>query len=493
MSVSNLKRKAVNGFFWSMLESILSQGQGMIFGIFLARMLSPKEFGLLGMITIFISLAQVFVDSGLSQALIRKQDCTRIDYSTIFWANLFIGLFIYATIWFLAPFIADFYHKPELIQLTRITSIVIIIGSVTLIQQTILTKDIDFKTLTKTSTVGTFVSGVASLILAFLGFGVWSLVWRTLINQVVRSFMLWRHTRWNPQWTFNKQIFSELFSFGSNILLISVVASIYKSFYNLIIGKNYSDTILGYYTNADQYSYLPSSSLSNVTNKVSYPILSEMQNDNTRLKSSIRKLIKTVMYMSFIIMFGLAAIAQPLFSVLFGAKWLPSVPIFQALCLAYAILPMHTINQNILKVKGYSNLFLKTEIIKYVLGMPLLILGIIYGINVLVVGIVIFFWMGFIINAIYTKRLINYSIASQCKDFFPVMILFAIPALLVWWLGRLLHVGDFQLLFIQSTAFIVASVALSILFNIPAFFEIKGIFLNKFTVNNFIKTINNSK
>lgn len=493
MSLVNLKRKAVNGFFWSMLESVLSQGQGMVFGIFLARMLSPQEFGVLGMITIFISLAQVFVDSGLSQALIRRQECSNLDYSTIFWANVAIGLGAFTIIWFSAPFIAEFYNKPELIKLTRITALAIIIGSVTLIQQTILTKDIDFKTLTKTSTVGTFISGVTSLVLAYLGFGVWSLVFRTLVNQAVRSFMMWQHNKWLPQWAFSKRVFKELFSFGSNILLISVVASVYKSFYNLIIGKNYSDTVLGYYTIADQYSTLPSSTITSITYKVSFPVLSEIQNDDTLLKTSISQLIKTIMYISFIIMFGLAAIAQPLFSVLFGEKWMPAVPIFQALCMAYVISPMHVINHNIMKVKGRSDLFLRTEIIKYIFFTPILILGIVYGLKVLVAGIVLFYWMGFFINALYSKRLIGYSFLSQCKDILPDMITFALPALLVWWLGQSLKIGNFPLLLIQSAIFVAVSVTLSIVFKIPAFFEIKKILINKFTINNLLKTINKSK
>ena len=492
MSVSNLKRKTVNGFFWSMLESVLSQGQGMIFGIFLARMLSPKEFGLVGMITIFISIAQVFVDSGLSQALIVKQKCTKLDYSTIFWANIFIGLLAYVIIWFCAPLIANFYQKPELIQLTHYAAIAIIVGSVTLIQQTILIKEIDFKTITKISTISTFVAGVISLALAFYGFGVWSLVWRTLINQVMRSIMMWKHNQWIPQWAFSKRIFSELFTFSSNILLISVVAVIYKSFYNFIIGKNYSDTVLGYYTNADQYSTMPSSTLTNITSKVSFPVLSEMQTDNVRLKASVSKLIKTIMYLSFIIMFGLAAIAHPLFNVLFGEKWLPSVPIFQALCLAYSITPMHIINQNVLKVKGRSDLFLKTEMIKYFLFTPLLILGIIYGLKVLVAGIALFYWMGFFINALYTKKLIDYSIFAQCKDFFLLIFHFGIPALLVLGIGFILKMSAFPLLMIQTFVYILITVGISYLFKVSAFFEILEILKNKLTVINMVKTLKNN-
>jgi len=488
MGVSNLKRKAVNGFFWSMLESILSQGQGMIFGIFLARMLSPGEFGLVGMITIFISIAQVFVDSGLSQALVGKQHCTKLDYSTIFWVNIVIGLLTYVIIWLCAPLIAGFYEKPELIQLTHYSALAIIIGSVTLIQQTILVKDIDFKTITKISTVSTFVSGVASLVLAFYGFGVWSLVWRSLINQALRSFMMWRHNHWLPQLAFSKRIFKELFSFGSNILLISIVAVIYKSFYNFIIGKNYSNTVLGYYTNSDQYSSIPSSTLTNITSKVSFPVLSEMQTDNLRLKTSISKLIKTVMYVSFVIMFGLVAMANPLFQVLFGEKWLPSVPIFQALCLAYVISPMHVINHNILKVKGRSDLFLKTEIIKYIIFTPLLILGIIYGLKVLVAGIVVFYWIGFLINALYSKRLIDYSIWAQFKDFFPLIFLMSIPAILIFGLGVILPLKAFPLLVIQMFVYTLVAGGISVVFKLAGFTEILEILRNKITVSNMVKT-----
>ncbi len=491
MGISTLKRKAVNGFFWSMLESILSQGQGMIFGIFLARMLSPGEFGLIGMITIFVSIAQVFVDSGLSQALIGKKECTKVDYSTIFWANIGIGIFAYGVIWLCAPMIADFYQKPELIQLTHLSALAILIGSATLIQQTILTKEVDFKTITKISTISTFISGVISLILAYYGYGVWSLVWRSLINQFLRTILMWRHNKWLPQWVFSKRVFTELFSFGSNILFISVIAVLYKSVYNFIIGKNYSNTVLGYYTNADQYSAIPSSTLTNITSRVSYPVLVEMQDDDHRLRTSISKLIKTVMYVSFIVMFGLAAIATPLFLVLFGEKWLPSVPIFQALCLAYAISPMHVINHNILKVKGRSDLFLKTELIKYILFTPLLILGIIYGLQVLVAGIVFFYWMGFFINAMYSKQLIGFSIWMQLKNTIPILILMGLPAIGVWGLG-FLSLSAFPLLLIQIVIYSGITLGLSLLFKVEALTEIFAIFRTKFTVNNMINTFKNT-
>lgn len=489
MGVSNLKRKTVNGFFWSSIDTIFSQGQGIIYGIILARLLSPNEFGLIGMITIFIAIAQVFVDSGLSQALIRKQKCTDTDYDTIFWANIFIGVAAFIIIWILAPFIAEFYKKPELIDLTRVLSIAIIISSLTINQQTIITKNLDFKTLAKSSAIGTFISGVLSIVLAFWGFGVWSLVWRVIINQAVRSLILWYYNSWRPSFKYSKSILKEHFLFGSNILIISIVAAFYKSFYNMIIGRNYPVSTLGYYTNAELYSTMPSSSLSSITSKVSFPILAEMQNDNIRLKQSIFKLITTVMYVSFVIMFGLAAIARPLFTLMLGQKWIPSIIFFQILCFAYAITPMHIINHNIMKIKGRSDLFLKTEIIKYLVFTPFLIAGALYGIKVLIAGIVFFYWISFFINAMYSKQLINCSIFEQCINFLPGMALAGICALATWSLDFLFSMNNILLLATQILFYSGMVLSLSFLFKSEAFGEIKQILLNKFTLLNLVKTL----
>lgn len=486
MAKSDLKRKTINGFFWGLLESVFSQGLGFVFGVFLARLLSPQEFGLLGMITIFISVAQVFVDSGLSQALIRKQDCSNEDYSTVFWSNVGIGVVAYLIIWFCSPLIATFYTKPELIGLTRVTALAIIIGSLTLIQQTIITKEVDFKTLTKISSIGTLISGVVAIVMAYRGFGVWSLVWRSIINQVVRSILLWRYNHWLPLRVFNKQSFKELFGFSSNILFISVIAALFKNFYNLVIGKTYSDKILGYYTNADQYSGIPSNTLTSITNKVSYPVLATLQGNDTQLKASCSKLVKITMYVSFFVMFGFAAIAYPMFSILFGKKWLPAVEFFQVLCIAYAITPMHVINQNILKIKGRSDLFLKTEIIKYIVFVPFIALGIIFGLHVLIAGIAVFYWISFFINAMYTQRMINYSSIQQTFEFLPVLLLTFLPALLVWILGNVLPIGNvYLMLIVQASIYIGIVMGLTIMLRLQAYFEIKQILTQKFSYFTF--------
>ena len=472
------------------MESLFSQGLGMIFGIFLARILSPNEFGLIGMITIFISISQVFVDSGLSQSLIRKQNCTTSDYSTIFWINLIIGIGCYVLIWIAAPFIADFYGNPELISLTRVISLSIIIGSVTLIQQTILTKDVDFKTLTKSSTIGTFVSGVASLILALYGFGVWSLVWRSIINQGVRSVILWGQNRWKPMLAYDRLLFYEHFRFGSNLLFISIVSAIYKNISNLIIGKSYSAKIVGYYTNADQYSMMFSSTMNSITTKVSYPVMSEMQNDKEKLRAGLNKLMVNVMYVSFIVMFGLTAVAKPLFGVVLGEKWLPSVIMFQALCFAYSISPMHVLNQNILKVMGRTDLFLRTEIIKYVIFTPALVLGAIYGITYLIVGMIIFYWLGFVVIAMYSKKLIGYSMIRQSIDLLPVFGIASISAIITWITGLVINIAPVLVLLVQIIIYPGLVLVLSKFFKISSYYEIKDILKDKLTIANFVKTLN---
>jgi O-antigen/teichoic acid export membrane protein len=285
----------------------------------------------------------------------------------------------------------------------------------------------------------------------------------------------------------------EMFSFGSNILLISIISALYKNFYNLIIGKNYSETILGYYTNAEQYSSMPSITISGVTSKVSYPVLSEIQNDDVRLKSSISKLIKTVMYLSCIVMFGLTAVAKPLFFILFGEKWLHSVPIFQALCLAYVISPMHAINHNIMKVKGRADLFRKTEIIKYLLFTPIFFLGVFYGLKVLIAGIIIFYWMGFIVNAMYSKKLINYSIWSQLRDFLPEMIIIGALAILIFSIGILWNLNNITLLLIQGILYLILLIFLSKVFKFSSYQELLEIANNKINLKNLEKSNNLSQ
>jgi len=280
----------------------------------------------------------------------------------------------------------------------------------------------------------------------------------------------------------------EHFSFGSNILVISIISAIYRNISNLIIGKTYSEKVLGYFTNADQYSTMPSSTITAITSKVSYPVFAEMQDDNNRLKPNVSKLITNVMYISFVVMFGLAAMAKPLFLVVLGEKWLPSVVMFQALCLAYAISPMHVINQNIMKVKGRTDLFLRTEIIKYAIFTPLLVLGAVLGIEVLIAGIIIFYWSGFLVAAAYSGKLIGYRAKDQFLNFIPMMFVALIPALIIWSFEYIFIVSPLLLLGIQIITYSGLIVLISLILRLKAFHEIRAILSDKLTFSNFMKT-----
>lgn len=490
MVQSDLKRKTVNGFFWGLIESFFSQGLGIAFGIILARLLSVEEFGLLGMITIIISISQVLVDSGLNQSLIRKSNCSEEDYSTVFWMNLAVGLFLYLVLWFCSPLIASFYNEPSLEAITRVSGLAVIIGALTLIQQTKITKEIDFKILTVISSAGTFISGVVSIIMAYNGYGVWSLVWRMIINQAVRSILLWMHNKWYPTKSFSWTSFKDLFGFGSNILFVSLIATLFKHIYNVLIGKNYSKAILGYYTTADNYSAMASNTISSVTGKVSYPILVNLQNDDAKLKASCSKLIHTIMFSSFLGMFGLVAIAKPLLVVLLGDKWLPSVIFFQVLCIAYSISPMQMINQNILKVKGRSDLFFRTEILKYIFFVPIIILGIFFGLHVLIAGIAVYYWISFLLNAMYSGKLIQYSALQQFREIVPLIAIFAFSTLVTLTFGYFVTWHKIFMLIAQCVIYAGTSIGITLLLKLPAYFDIKEVILRKLgyiTVFNFLK------
>ena len=478
---SELKRKTVNGLFWSLIENIFGLGQQIFFGIILARLLAVEDYGLLAMVTFFILLGQVFVDSGLSHALIRKQTCDNTDYSTVFWTNIAIGCIFYIIIWFISPYIALYYKKPELISLTRIASISIIIASLSIIQQTIFTKEVNFKVLTAISAISTFISGVVSVLMAYKGYGVWSLVWGSIINQTVRSILFLQHNKWVPKILFSKSRFRELFSFGFNILIISIISNFFKSINNIILGKHYisSPEILGYYNQADRFSTIPSSIITALTTKVTYPIMASVQDDNIRLKNICRKFTKTLMYVSFIVMFGLVAVAWPLFAILFQSKWLPAVKLFQLLCITYSIFPILLINMNIMKVKGRSDLFLRTEIIKYSGFVPIVILGMVYGLQVLMIGLVIFYWLSIFVSAMYTKKLINYTILEQLQDFIPVFLICFLPTICALVIGHFIHFGNIVLILVQGFIYLVILIGLSILFKLPSFFEILDIFILK--------------
>lgn len=348
MAEQGLKDKTVKGVGWSAIDNVAQYAVTFIVGIVLARLLSSDDYGLIGIITIFTAICTALINGGFSSALIRKKDITDDDYNTAFIVNLGMSLLLYAIIFFSAPFIARFFDRTELVSLTRVSSLGMIIGALALVQQTRLTKRIDFKTQTKITLIASISSGVIGIVMAATGFGVWALVAQSLSSQLLRTILLWFFNKWVPQLHFSGRSFKELFGFGWKMMVSGVLETVWKELYQVVVGKFYSPATLGQYTRAKQFSSLFSSNLTTVVQRVTYPVLSDIQDDKTRMISAYRRIIKTTMFITAICMFFLGAISEPLLYCLIGPKWHEASTYLPLICISASLYPLHAINLNML-------------------------------------------------------------------------------------------------------------------------------------------------
>ena len=470
-----LKEKTINGLSWSFADNFVNLGIQFIVGIILARLLTPKDYGLIGMITIFIAISQSFIDSGFSQALIRKTNCRDEDYSTVFFFNLGVGILFYWILFFSAGTISDFFNEPKLVLLVKVLGINLIINAFGLIERTILTKRINFKLQTKISIIASVSSGIIGIVLAYLGWGVWSLVAKTLAQNLISSSLLWLWNRWNLKFIFNVQSFKEMFGFGSKLLVSGLIATTYQNIFYLIIGKYFSAVELGYYTKAEHFKNLPSQNLTGIINRVSYPVLSTIQNESEKLKAGYKKLIKNTMYISFILMIGLATIARPLVLVLIGEKWSPSIPYLQLLCFIGMLYPIHALNLNMLNVKGRSDLFLKLTIIKIILAIPNIIVGIIFGIKIMILGMFINSLIAYYLNSYWSGKMVNYPIKEQIRDILPSFLTAIMMGAILFIISVFLPVNNLIMLIAQLIAGMLLTILFSKLMKLKEYEEIKEI------------------
>ena len=428
----DLKNRVLYGLSWSFIDNFVGQAISFVVGIILARLLSPAEFGILGIIYFFTAISTSFIDSGFGTALIRKKDCTTTDCSTVFYFNLAIGIILYLLLFFLAPFAESFFNIPGLSLILRVAVFVLVINAMGNIQLTLLVKRIDFKTKTKISICSDTLAGVISIVLAYKGFGVWSLVWRTLLGQFFTSVLLWFFSNWRPGFVFSVKSFKELFNFGYKLALSGLLDTAYKNIYYPIIQKVFSSATLGFYTRAEQFAKLFSATLSVNIQRVSFPVLSTLQDEPEKLKNGYQKLMKSTMMVTFALMMGLAATAKPLIVILIGEKWLPCVPYLQLMCFASIMYPLQSMNLNVIMVKGRSELFLKLEIIKKTINVPLIFIGIYFGVEALLIGAIVISFIEFILDSRYSAALINYSTTEQIVDILPMLIVSSCVSLLVW-------------------------------------------------------------
>ena len=428
----NLKSSAVNGAIWTGIEKFSRQAVQFIIGIVLARLLTPTDFGVIGMLTIFIAIAQTFTDSGLSSALIQKKDRTDTDCSTIFFFNLGVGILFYFLLFALAPLIAQFYNMPILKDVTRVVALSLIISGLTAVQNTRLTIHLRFKTQSIIAIISMVVTGVTGIALAYKGWGVWALVFQTLAGQIVTSACIWYCSRWMPKLVFSKESFKQLWGFGSKLLGSSLINTLYGNLYTLVIGKRFSSAEVGFYNRGNHFALLPAQTIQDMALKVNFPILAKMQDDDTRLLSAYKKLLTVPLYILYPILVGLAVTAEPLVMALIGEKWLPCVPIMQVLCIGYMFSPLTHINLNLLYVKGRTDLVLKLEFIKKPIAFLILFATIPFGIIVMVIGKALYEFIAFSFNCYYTGKILNYGEWKQLKILLPTFINCAIMAAVVY-------------------------------------------------------------
>lgn len=428
----SLKNKAIKGVGWSFVDNIANSGITFLVGLILARLLSPSEYGIMAMITIFIAISNSIIDSGFSNALIRKVEIKRIDYNTAFLFNLVISFFLYIVLFFVSPLIASFFEESILVEVIRVIGFVLIINALSIIPRTIFVREVNFKTQAKVSLISSILSGFVGISMAIYGMGVWSLVGQQMARQLLNTVFLWTYSRWRPILEFSKSSFQEMFGFGSKLLLSGLIDTIYKNIYYLIIGRFYTATQLGQYTRAEQFNVIFSSNLTSVVQRVSYPVLSSIQDESERLREAYRKVIKTTMLLTFSCMLGLAAIAKPLIIILIGDVWLPAAYLLQIICFSGMLYPLHAINLNILQVKGRSDLFLKLEIIKKIIAVGPIVLGIFCGIKYMLWESVVTSLIAYFLNSYYSAVLICYPTKEQIKDVLPSFIISALIAAIMW-------------------------------------------------------------
>jgi O-antigen/teichoic acid export membrane protein len=419
----SLKQKTVSGVLWALLNQFSNQGISFIISIVLARLLMPKDFGLIGMITIFISVGKSLIDSGLTSSLMRKPDADELDFSTIFYTNLAVSVVVYVIVYFSAPFIAAFFREPALVSLARILCLSFIIGAFSSIQNTQLTKKIKFKVLMMVSIPSLIFGGCVGVYMAYKGYGVWSLVGMQLAQSVVSTIQLWIRSKWMPKLVFSMQRLKEHFRFGINLAVSGILEAIFSNLYQIIIGRFFSPALVGYYTRASMLRFLPVTNISNALNKVTYPVFASIQHDDVKLKSAYKKIMQQVIFWVAPILIGMAVVAEPLFRLLFTEKWLPAVPYFQIMCAAGIMYPMHAYNLNILKVKGRSDLYLRLEIIKKIVSVLIAVVSVLqFGIYGLLYSEALWSILGFFINAYYSGRFLNYRAIEQLKDIAPSLL-----------------------------------------------------------------------
>lgn len=460
--MSELQKKTTSGLKWSAIERLATQAIQLVIMLVLARMLGPHAFGLIGMLAVFIAISQVFVDSGFSSALIRKAERTESDFSTTFYFNIAVSLTCYLALFISAPYIADFYQQPALIDLTRVLGLTVCVNSLSLVQRAKLTIEIDFKTQAKASLASVGISSLVAIIVATNDYGVWALVAQTLTMATCNTLILNVIHPWLPKHPFSMKSFKDLFGFGSKLLVSGLLDTVFKNIYQIVIGKQFSAVEVGQFTQANQLSSMPAMTITTIIQRVTYPMMSQLQHNEDKLEAAYLLTLRLSAVVIFPLMFGLAVIAQPLINVVLGDSWQQAATLVSILSISFLLYPIHAINLNLLQVKGRSDLFLKLEIIKKVIISIILVITIPFGVKAICIGMVLQSYIGLWLNTFYTGRLTKLSQLKQCKALLPIWLISGICCYFGWWLSYIIGTNNEILIIFITCATAITSYVVSI-------------------------------
>lgn len=444
--MSSLAKQSLNGVFWSAVEKFSLQGVQFIIGVILARLLTPSDFGMIGMLTIFLAVSQIFIDCGFTNALIRQKVVTERDYGTAFLLNALISMAAFAVLWMAAPLVASFYNLPDLKSVMRVVAFTLIINSLFAVHKAKLTRNVDFKTQSKCSLTAAILSGCIGIGLAYSGFGVWSLVYQNIANCLLNFLLMVVLLKWFPRPCFDKSSFHCMFGFGSKLLVASLIGAVYENLYTIVIGKKFTATNLGYFSRANQLGDFPSSNIAGILSRVTFPILSKLQGDSVKLNSVYEKYLKISCFAVFPLMLGLCALAKPTIVLLIGEKWLPAVLLLQILIIGKMWDPVCNINLNLLYVKGRSGLVLKLEILKKTIAVTILFASIPFGLVGMCIGRACYGFLAMFLNTLYTRQFIQLSSWKQIWLVLPYFLLSIVMGGIVYFVTLVIESLALQLI-----------------------------------------------
>lgn len=481
MDNSKLNSNVIYSLIWKLLERSSTQGIQFIVQIALARLLLPEQFGVIAIVTVFISLARVFVQSGFNTALIQKKDVEEVDFSSVLYLSIVVAGILYVIIYFSAPFIASFYTQPLLVPVLRVLSITLFIGAFNSIQNAFVARNMLFKRLFYSSLGAVIVSGIVGIAAAYYGWGVWALVAQQLTNQLTIAIILWFTVKWRPHLLFSLKRVKILFSYGSKLLASALIDTLYRELRTLIIGRMYTPAILGFYNRGQQFPKIIVSNINGSIQSVMLPVLSTHQDNLKRVKGMMRRAIVTSSFLIFPMMVGMAVVAEPLIKIVLTEKWLPAVPFLQIFCISFSLWPIHTANLQAINAMGRSDIFLKLEVVKKIIGLIILGISLPFGVYAIALGQVVSGVISTFINAYPNKQLLDYSYKEQWIDIMPALLISLVMGAIVYSVNYL-SIPAWQILVTQVGVGAVIYIVLAKLFKIESF----GYLIN--TIKQLIKT-----